>query len=1281
MSRPIRIESPSVDRHWIIARGHRAARRRRHAVIPEAVFPLEERRLLSQTFTVTDTNSDYNMGSLNWAIQQVNVDTSDSGSSPDVIDFNIPGTGPFTIPAPGFNGINNPVVIDGYSQPGSSPNTLAQGDNAVIQIVLDGQGNAFGLLVSGGSSTIDGLAINDSGTDLELLNPLGVPPSPSYGNDAVWGCFLGTDATGEAVVPSSFFNDDTGLEINDVPGNTIGGTASADRNVISTGASELIAYGVWVTGSSSGDNLIAGNYIGTDATGNKGLGNFQGISLYDFGAGNTIGGSAASAGNVISGSVENGVIISGSANSALVQGNFIGTDAAGTAAIPNGTIDANNPGYDLAGAITLETPGNTVGGTTVGSGNLISGNDGDGIDLSFASYPDGSFSGVDSLIEGNFIGTDVTGTTSLPNQNEGIGLSSGAQYNTIGGAQAGAGNVISGNKSWGIYLDQFSGHNLIQGDFIGTNAQGTQAIANYRGVEVYSPDNTIGGATTGAGNVISGNTWGGISIEASSFDNLIQGNLIGTNVTGDTAIPNGFLSYYFLGGVMLFGSDNTVGGTTPGAGNVISGNGSDGLDIIGPYYGGAGQDNLVEGNLIGVGADGTEPLGDGASGVSIFGEAAYNTIGGLAAGAGNIIANSQNRQGLIVGGSNSDDCPGNEILSNSIYNNAVLGIDLGFNGVNQNMPGGPFQGPNDLQNYPVLGQALTYPTYSAFAVTGTLNGDASTTFTLQFFANPTADPSGHGQGQTLIGTTTVTTDPSGNASFAATFQGVNVPVGDAISATATDPLGNTSEFSADITAVAGGAPIEAVDDSYNTDINTTLTVAAPGVQANDISVLAGPLVSQLVTGPSDGSVTLNADGSFAYTPDAGFTGTDTFTYDDVADGQTSNVATVTIYVNPKTFYVTNINDSGPGSLRQALTTASLSNSPPPDTILFDIPGSGPFVIAPASPLPTLSHPTIVNGYSQPGSYTNTLATGDNAVLQIQIDGGNSGGADGLVLASGGSAVEGLSITRFNDGILVSTSGGDLITGDFIGTTPSGNTYGYGNQVGVEVQTSGNVLGGTKPAMRDVISGNNNQGVRIDDGASGNVVAGDYIGVAADGESGLGNNGGGVALYDAPANTIGGPWAGAGDVISGNGNDGVLVSSQVNGPGSLATVIQGNIIGLDANGIIALGNGNNGVEIDYGAGTLIGGTKPAYRNVISGNVAGVYLQNLAVGIAIQGNFIGTDARGYRAIGNQYDGVVLGGSDNTVGGTAARRGERDLRQHPRRYLRRRLFRLVRPQHDRR
>ena len=321
------------------------------------------------------------------------------------------------------------------------------------------------------------------------------------------------------------------------------------------------------------------------------------------------------------------------------------------------------------------------------------------------------------------------------------------------------------------------------------------------------------------------------------------------------------------------------------------------------------------------------------------------------------------------------------ILSNLIYSNSDLGISLGDDGVTPNNSGP--DGPNLYQNYPDLGVAAAFP--SSFVVVGTLNAAPSTTYTIQLYGNPAADPSGYGQGQELLGTFPVTTDSSGSASLQLGLP--SAPVGvQFVSATATDPNGNTSEFSADAPVVVTTSPIAAGNDFYYTDTNTTLTVPAPGVQANDVAENLQPFSSVIVTNPSEGTVTLNSDGAFTYVPNANFVGTDTFTYEDVQGSNTSNVATVTITVLPKVFVVTNTNDSGQGSLRQALFYANLSNSSGPDTIEFDIPGTGPFVISPLSGLPTVHHPTIIDGYSQPGASANTQTMGDNAVILLQIDG-------------------------------------------------------------------------------------------------------------------------------------------------------------------------------------------------------------------------------------------------------------------------------------------------------
>ncbi len=377
-------------------------------------------------------------------------------------------------------------------------------------------------------------------------------------------------------------------------------------------------------------------------------------------------------------------------------------------------------------------------------------------------------------------------------------------------------------------------------------------------------------------------------------------------------------------------------------------------------------------------------------------------------------------------------------------------------------------------------------------------------------------------------------------------------------------------------------------------------MSAPGVQLNDIAVNGRPFTSVLVMGPADGSVTLNADGSFSYTPDPNFVGTDQFTYKDVQGSTVSNVATVTIDVNPKTYVVTNTNDSGTGSLRWAIIGANLATSAAPDTILFDIPGTGPFTITPLTLLPELTHATIVNGYSQPGSKANTLRQGDNAVILIQLDGTDVPNVEpsyGLAIGGGGSTVEGLDITDFGAGAGIDLlgSGQDLVSGNILGMNLAGAAA--GNFYGVLINgTPANTIGGSSPSAHNVISDNTGPGIYASDSTS-DLVSGNYIGTDITGTLAQGNGqyyyGGAVEFDSSPYATIGGTTSGAGNLISGNGTVGLQFDS-----GSNNAVVQGNLIGTDAAGTLPLGN-TTGINMDTYDFT-IGGTMASARNVISGN---------------------------------------------------------------------------------
>jgi CSLREA domain-containing protein len=284
----------------------------------------------------------------------------------------------------------------------------------------------------------------------------------------------------------------------------------------------------------------------------------------------------------------------------------------------------------------------------------------------------------------------------------------------------------------------------------------------------------------------------GITLELLARNNWINGNYIGTNAVGTAALGNHFSGLF----IFNFGvSNNLIGGRTPGARNLISGNGGPSISISADP--GGTTANRVEGNYIGTNAQGTAALGNRGDGVQIVG-AGENIIGGAAPGAGNLIAFNG---GAGVGIFNIDLFPfSNAVLGNSIFDNSALGIDLystPTNGVTPNDTGDGDTGPNGLQNFPVLTSASSDG--SSTTIAGTLNSTANRTFTIQFFANIDCDSSGHGEGRFYLGQTSVMTDDSGNAPINTTLSAV-VAGGSFITATATDADSNTSEFSACITA-------------------------------------------------------------------------------------------------------------------------------------------------------------------------------------------------------------------------------------------------------------------------------------------------------------------------------------------------------------------------------------------------------------------------------------------------------------------------------------------------
>ncbi len=546
-----------------MSRRRREAAKRKKRTRFQPFFHTLEKRMMLATFVVMNAN-DSGPDSLRQAI----TDSNGATPGPNEIDFNIPGAGLQTISLlSALPSINVPVTIDGTTQPGYAGTPL---------IDLDGTGagssaNGLDLATGSGGSTIRALVINNFKSDGILITTTG---------NAVQRSYIGTDAAGTAAGSGSML---VGVMVTG-SGNTIGGTTAGAGNLISGNndiSGSTADLGVEIIGSTASGNTVVGNLIGTDVTGTGYLPNYTGVYIASGASANTIGGLTATpgtgAGNVISGNTTNGVRISTTGISGnVVAGNLIGTDVTGSNALGNGNDDVQ----------IRSSSNDTIGGITAGARNVISASGG------FNLY---ILNNGAETIEGNYIGTDATGTFALDTDTlTGIEVLSSSD-NLIGGTAPGAGNVISGNAYAGIVVgDYFGGGqnpqvtdgNTIQGNLVGLNASGTAAIPNgSEGIYVgTSLDTQIGGLAPGAGNVIAGSqaisvppgvdypagsNGDGILVQGPAPGIAIEDNRIGTDLSGTNALPNQG------SGVYVANTTATI------SGNQIAGNGYDGITVQG----------------------------------------------------------------------------------------------------------------------------------------------------------------------------------------------------------------------------------------------------------------------------------------------------------------------------------------------------------------------------------------------------------------------------------------------------------------------------------------------------------------------------------------------------------------------------------------------------------------------------------------------------------------------------------------------------------------------------
>ena len=1080
------------------------------------------------------------------------VELSGAGTDRNTVSGNVIGLAEGTGAALG-NGRHGVVIHDG------AQDSRIGGDGAAL----------FGNVISGNAG---------SGV---LIHGNGGASGPTSGN-LVTANGIGVDVLGGIARP----NGEHGVHvIEGASGNAIGGATPVLGNHVSGNG----AHGVRIAGAATADNRLENNIVGLDRAGAAAMPNrFDGVVVD--GAPRTVIGGATGLGNTISGNGNDGVeILNAGSDGALVAGNTIGLSADGTAALGNGRH----------GVVLYRDVRDALIGTdgARGAPNTISGNGAIGIVIDGAAEANTR----NNTIGGNFVGTDAAGRLERGNEGAGLTLLGGARDNVVGGAGA-MRNVFAANGTHGVHL--FGGNtsaNVIAGNLIGTDVDGTADLGNGQDgvrIDVGASANTIGGnRNVGLGNLISGNDAYGIALVGTGTDdNRLLGNRIGTSADGDAALGNVQDGVFVLQGA----AGTRIGGAAPGEGNLVSGNGDAGVEIIGEgtddtvvrgnrigtnaagdealgnarhgvilyrgvqgtriggaaaeqgnlisgnvadgiyidgFGGGTLRDSVVAGNLIGTDATGASALGNGGDGIEIRNGATTNTIGGTAPGAANTVSGNRG-SGLYVTGTGTD---ANRIVGNRIGTSADGAAELG----------------NVLSGIAVDGGTGTVIGGDRGAGAGNvISGNGAHGI---YVAGTVGDPTVG----TAVQGNRIGTDAAGTRSIANGVHGVSIAggaVGSLVGGDRDDGRGNLVSGNVFVgVAVEAGRATRVLGNLVGTDASGSAPLGngTDGVHvlggASDTAVGgAGAGDANLISGNGESGVRIGGDGTLRTTVAGNRIGTD-------ADGLTA------------------LGNGGAGVRVDAAGATVIGDGAP---------GAG----------------NLVSGNGLSGIRVTDVRSGGTTIL------GNVVGLD----ANGGAVLE-----NENDGIRID---------DSVGTRVGGTGAGAGNTV----------------------SGNDDDGISVGGAASANtVIAGNRVGTDPSGTADLGNGGAGIRVEAGDRARIGGTAAGAGNLVSGNDDDGVSVEGTASD-----TVLYGNRIGTNAAGDAALGNDGAGVRVsDAAHGTLVGGAADGGGNLVSGNAGDGVRVDDADDAKIVNNLIGTTADGTAALPNEGAGVRIGGdAERTVVGRA-------------------------------
>ncbi len=1139
--------------------------------------------------------------------------------------------------------------------------------------------NNWGIFIDGGSSNLIGTTGQDGANDALERNIISGNASggieiydTASSQNVVAGNYIGTDVTGTVALgnsgpgldlngnPSNFGDDVeivAGATSNWIGVNAVYGPENADqRNVISGDANE----GVEITGTGTTGNTVAGNFIGTDYTGTHALPNYAGVEIDSGSTNNLIGTngdgvSDALERNVISGNLFAGVWITGAGTDTnVVAGNYIGTDVSGNNAVGNGSVKQYFGAYYVVGGVVVDLgASNNLIGTSgrsvddAGQRNIISGNTSDGVNF----YGSGTSGNV---LAGNDIGTNPSGTSALANGGDGVWLGVGVTNNYVGvnpiygSRNADQANVISGNADYGIELSASSG-NVLAGNLIGTNASGSAPIPNYEGVnfDTAASNNLVGtsgqdGAAVDAieRNVISGNDVYGIYIRvAGTTGNVIAGNYIGTNAAGTAALANGsdgvLISLSASGNWV--GVNSVYGPENAGQGNVISGNSGDGVELSGTGTTG----NTVAGNYIGTDYTGTHALPNYA-GVEIDSGATGNLIGTNGDGVSDALEQnviSGNRfAGVWMTGAGTDT---NVVAGNYIGTDVTGTIAIGNGGTLQidSLDAG-------------IGAGVVIEDGASSNLVGTTGhsaDDAGQRNLISGNLGDGVDLYGSGTSNNVVAGNYVGTNPAGTGALANQGDGfyiAEVPSRNWIGVNSVYGAEDTDQ--ANVIAgnnASGSAGIEVYDSSGTVMAGNLIGVGVSGSAVPNYYgvVLVDASNNLLGTSGQDGANDLLERNVISGNANAGV---DIFTH---VYGTLTNPVTTGNVVAGNVIGTT------------ASGTAALGNGA--DGVLIASGAYGNFigfngVYGPGN----TDQRNIISGNSGSGVDLTGAGTIDNVVAGnylgldttgtqslgntlsgITIQAGASSNTIGGTVAAAHNVSSGNHHNGNSRGIYINGSGTNfnVVVGNYIGTNAAGTAAVANDNSGILISSGAdaNTIGGTAAVDRNIVSGNTLGGIVFDvAGTTANLAEGNWTGLNAAGTGTIANLAG-IAFIDGSSGN-----SAIGNVVSGNTDDGFAIINYDTSTGSSDNLVQGNLIGTDPSGTLALGNSGPGIVINAAStGNTIGGTTAAARNIISGNAsAGVSITGTGTsGNFIIGNYIGTNQAGATALGNRGDGVILSG----------------------------------------